>query len=164
MKWGGAVATAILFGLWVLSGWYQMALGSGSQWAATVEIGQLNLYWQTAANPGRRWGGIERRRQYPNGPTMLYYLRWQFDHWNFPASKPGGSSTDLFCFPLWAPTAGLAAMTCAAWMIDRRETRRRAKGLCPNCSYPRTGLAPGAVCPECGSAAPVSAALPTKDI
>jgi hypothetical protein len=56
--------------------------------------------------------------------------------------------------PLWWPliVACLAA-TVGAWRLDSLARRRARLNCCPKCNYNRAGLAPGAVCPECGSAA-----------
>lgn len=54
--------------------------------------------------------------------------------------------------PLWIPTA----VACGASLLCRRQdalARRRAgAGRCVKCHYDRSGLAAGAVCPECGCA------------
>jgi hypothetical protein len=52
--------------------------------------------------------------------------------------------------PIWAVALPMAAWTALAF----RSARRRARpGGCPACGYDRTGLAPEAVCPECGASA-----------
>lgn len=52
-------------------------------------------------------------------------------------------------WPLLCTAAGVASLL---WRADRREARdrRRRAGLCPACGYDRSGLVPGAPCPECG--------------
>ena len=47
----------------------------------------------------------------------------------------------------WWITLGIPG-ACLAWF-------RRRSGHCPVCGYARTGLAPGALCPECGKPNPV---------
>ena len=54
--------------------------------------------------------------------------------------------------PLWPVVACAAACTLGAWWKDSRALARKRACLCPNCNYDRTGLAVGAVCPECGDA------------
>jgi rubrerythrin len=41
-------------------------------------------------------------------------------------------------------------MAAAAWYLEILARRARLN-LCPKCKYDRTGIAAGAVCPECGS-------------
>ena len=57
--------------------------------------------------------------------------------------------------PLWAPLALALVPTALAWRLDGLARCRVRLGHCPHCGYDRAGLAPGAVCPECGSADPV---------
>jgi len=47
-----------------------------------------------------------------------------------------------------------AAITAVAWRLDTLARRRADRTHCPRCRYDRSGLAAGAVCPECGTAAP----------
>lgn len=46
---------------------------------------------------------------------------------------------------------GMVVLIGRGWGAARRSRLRR-RGLCTGCGYPRTGLAPGAACPECGNA------------
>ncbi len=57
-----------------------------------------------------------------------------------------------FWMPLVYRAAGgsLVALGLAATSVYVFRPRRHAPGLCPACKYDRTGLAAGAVCPECG--------------
>ena len=79
----------------------------------------------------------------------LSVSRW-FRTWNNEClplrPMPLGFAVDtlLFAALMWASVRG-----DRAW----RLSRRRRRGRCANCNYDRTGLAPGAVCPECGAAA-----------
>jgi len=58
-----------------------------------------------------------------------------------------------FTIPLWAPLLLTLIVTGLAWRADTLARRRAMLGKCPTRGYARTGLAPEAVCPECGSAA-----------
>jgi hypothetical protein len=49
--------------------------------------------------------------------------------------------------------APMLALSILGWRLDILAGRRAQLNLCPKCNYDRAGLAPGAVCPECGSAA-----------
>ena len=55
-----------------------------------------------------------------------------------------GSSTAV-------PVTLNAIATAVAWRLDTLARRRANKLLCTKCTYDRTGLAAGAVCPECGA-------------
>jgi len=54
--------------------------------------------------------------------------------------------------PMWIPLGVLLGATSGAWWLDAAARRRARVGLCAACGYERAGLAPGAVCPECGKA------------
>lgn len=56
--------------------------------------------------------------------------------------------------PLWVPAAAAFVGAGAGWRLE--VLARRRAGLCRHCGYSREGLAPGAVCPECGGAARTS--------
>jgi hypothetical protein len=71
-------------------------------------------------------------------------------HW-FPyryQPRAARNHVDLFV-PLWMPLAACIGVGSVAWW---RYCRRYRRGQCSYCGYDRTGLARGAVCPECGSA------------
>ena len=58
---------------------------------------------------------------------------------------------------LLAPLATLFGLTAqqdtdAIGRADAIHAHRIRTNCCPKCNYDRTGLAQGAVCPECGSA------------
>jgi hypothetical protein len=58
--------------------------------------------------------------------------------------------------PLWIPALASLAASVMEYCLERKARRRAKLGACLKCSYSRTGLAPSAVCPECGAAAPTS--------
>jgi hypothetical protein len=79
----------------------------------------------------------------------------------WPAFVRGGNdetwTIDVPLGVMRGPLAISTAVYASAWWsvlfgvgITRRELRRR-RGQCVVCAYSRTGLAAGAVCPECGS-------------
>lgn len=58
--------------------------------------------------------------------------------------------------PVWPGLAVNTALYGGAWMLlvgalrAVRRVRRRRAGRCVRCGYPRAGLPPGSLCPECG--------------
>lgn len=76
----------------------------------------------------------------------------------FPAFVRARPERRVPVSPLWGGVAmniTFWSMMCGACWIGVRQTVRTARCRrmrCIACGYDRTGLAPGAVCPECGSA------------
>lgn len=68
----------------------------------------------------------------------------------FARASPGSAWAFLQAIPFWTPAALAFAITAIAWRLDTLATRLARLNLCPTCRYDRTGLAAGAVCPECG--------------
>jgi hypothetical protein len=58
--------------------------------------------------------------------------------------------------PLWIPVGATTLFSAAAWLLDAAARRRMRPCLCRECMYDRTGLAAGAVCPECGTPPPAA--------
>lgn len=60
-------------------------------------------------------------------------------------------------FPVWAGLAGNVALFSLCWLgllfawRGLRRSRRRRRGLCPECRYDLAGTEPGRPCPECGT-------------
>ncbi len=62
----------------------------------------------------------------------------------------GQHSWELLTFP-WHATVVAALVVWVIMVVKKQEIETRPdRGLCPKCSYDRTGLAMSAVCPECG--------------
>ena len=53
--------------------------------------------------------------------------------------------------PLWIPLLLAIGVTVWIWRLDKIAQLRAAVHSCAKCGYSRTGLAPTAVCPECGA-------------
>jgi hypothetical protein len=66
--------------------------------------------------------------------------------WGFEASSVPGADR-RFSVPIWAALVPVMVATGWSWWGRRIPAGCRCK-----CGYPREGLVPGAVCPECGSA------------
>ena len=147
LKWGGAVLSALLLVAWVGSGaWEQYAplgpshflrLGHGRVEAGTSRI--IVIDPNDTVTQAMRIGTLMPAPR-PAG------LRWWFS-WN------RSSSSWQLGVPLWVPAGVFLLVTATAWRLDTLARRRARIGLCPNCNYDRTGLAPGALCPECGAPA-----------
>ncbi len=141
MKWGGAVVSVVLLVVWVGSAWYGVMWETARWPSFGLYSGTLEVFdGKYAANKAYLLGWHWHRR---NG-SMIWGVLWP--HRYYPWS---------FRIPLWAPLLLAAGVSTAAWHLDTLARRRANKHLCPKCTYDRTGLAVGAVCPECGTAAPV---------
>jgi len=148
IKWGGAFAVVLLVAVWVASGWWWVSVGRGRPWLVWVTQGRLVLDRYKAIGPSDSFTPLSFRggsREPESGP----YLLWSFV-WGETATSFGITRS---CIPLWFPTLLVAIPTALAWRADRRAWRWERIGLCPACGYDRRGLAPAAVCPECGAAA-----------
>ena len=142
MKLGGAVLTVLLVVVWI---------GSG--------VPRVREHMYCVPSPGLSVSALFGRLTFTSlsGRTVWFSSLGQWTtslgewtiswvpHWE---SRPSGWSLDI---PLWPLIVGLAWAMISVWRRDTRA-RRDLVNLCPKCNYDRTGLAPGAVCPECGSA------------
>ena len=139
VKWGGAVVSVLLLVVWVGSGWCSAGWWvSGTGWVG-VEAGRFGIAPFIRSTLGREPGVY--------GP-LPWHVNWGW----FWVNSAQHRRADLW-IPLWPAPAGSLLITVAAWRLDTIAPRRARIGFCPKCSYNRTGLAPGAVCPECGAAA-----------
>ena len=139
VKWTGAVVSVLLLAVWITSAWWyvswwfrwgdSMAVGGGAAY-----VGHNILDIPPAAR-GAHYG-------LSTGTPFT----WWFADYKYGA---GGHMV----IPLWSPVFLALLPTVAAWHLDTLTRRRAGVNLCPKCNYDRTGLAPGAVCPECGTAA-----------
>lgn len=139
IKWCGLAASVLLLAAWIGSVWYY-AWWIG-RWGVAVNLmgGRISLVDIRTA-PGIRTGWtLEPIPQ----PGMFLW---------FDSTSPG--SLPFVTAPLWALAAPTLLATAAAWRRDTVARRRDRIGCCANCAYDRRGLAPDAVCPECGSFSP----------
>jgi hypothetical protein len=141
IKWGGAVVTLLLVVVWIGSGYWRIVYCRGGSCSVrhgcvivdTLEAGE-SPYW-----PPGWW--VDRMDQ-------------SMDWWFHGTARQWCGGPGFVVVPLWTFVALAALATGAAWRRDAIARRRARLNLCPTCSYDRAGLAKGAVCPECGSAAP----------
>ncbi len=161
MKWGGAVVSVVLLALGAWSGWYLIPVMSGRTCYADLHLGRLQIHGMGAygfpASPlsYQRLPDYNARLSH-NGPLppAPFTLMWRLDWIQFDPKLSGLRGPWTLWVPLWLPAASCVACATIAWFLDIRARRRAKRGACPKCSYSRTGLAPDAVCPECGAAAP----------
>ena len=142
VKWGGAAATVLLVVVWIGSGWWSASWYAKGWNAIGISRGLIELY-------GSNWGLAE-------GFVVMdhvYQMDWSFGplHQVWGAGVASPVTPGTFGLPLWAVVAPITSITALAWRLDARARRRTKLNLCPKCNYDRTGLAAGAVCPECGS-------------
>ncbi len=136
VKWGGAVVSVLLVVVWIGSGWKYV--GWASERGAMVGIGDgylaLGRLGTTydAGPPGWRTG--------PNTDPFGWWFRWV-----------NGAPDWAVGVPLWVLLIPMFIAALIAWRLDTLAHRRARLNLCPKCNYDRTGLAPGAICPECGT-------------
>jgi hypothetical protein len=132
------VVSVILLVAWLGSGWLHIGWGDRSGIGVALHRGALGLSSQSRWSPDAEGLGLAVYR-------IDRPLVWRPD-WN---QLPTG----WYCVcPLW-PAVGLSILvTALAWRLDTLSRRRARVGFCLKCHYSRVGLAPGAVCPECGAA------------
>lgn len=70
-----------------------------------------------------------------------------------PRSASWGTSRVILAVPLWCFAVPFVAIAFATERRYRRQLKLDRKGKCRKCGYDRTGLPPGARCPECGKRA-----------
>ncbi len=139
MKWGGAVVSVLLLVVWVGSGWRHMVWETPSkEWAAMGGGGLIGIGEGMRFSSRSGVGGWQAQ-------DTAFAIRWWPD-WDL-----SGPSWHVFV-PLWMPATLALAATAGAWRLDMLARRRARVGLCKKCGYDRAGLAPGSVCPECGTA------------
>ena len=129
----------LLLVVWVVSGWRFAVLENTGGHLFCVASGRAFIMSGDDATLRGEWG-------------METYLQssWEL-HW-WPEFNRAGTRWGL-AVPIWMLIIPLLAATAIAWRLDTLASRCARVGLCPKCHYDRAGLAPGAVCPECGAAA-----------
>jgi hypothetical protein len=135
---GGLVATLLLAGLWIVSGFYTIMwepLG-GSGGYVSIQGGRFGV-----AEPLWR-DGPSTQGAFWFEPCEVPYRWWfRFGRWN------GGRNAAI---PLWAIMLPVLGVTSAAWRQEVNARRALKHNRCISCQYDRAGLATSAPCPECG--------------
>lgn len=139
MKWGGAVATVLFLVVWVGSGW--LAVGRfGRKYHGLVAGGCVVIEWPN-----------DPRSDFAAPGWIVKPHSWRVASWR-PFLNDRSAWARLY-LPLWFVALPPAALAAGAWRLDALARRRARLNLCLKCNYDRTGLAPEAVCPECGQGA-----------
>ena len=136
MKWGGAAVTVLLVAVWIGSGWFNLGWDSKAGSMVYICMGRLGIASFSGPDPPGMTHGWQAY-------FSAFELQWWFE-------CDGNDAWWSLQTPLWMPTCAALILTTAAWRLDTLARRRARVGFCPKCGYDRTGLAAGAVCPECG--------------
>ncbi len=136
IKWGGAAVTVLLVVVWVGSGWWYVFAVNANGWQVDLLPGQCTI----GLNATNRIGVTD----WEMGAYSVTLPTWTSRKWMTGLFK------GAIVIPLWLPAVAVAATTSVAWRLDTLARRRARVGFCLKCNYDRTGLAAGAVCPECG--------------
>ncbi len=155
IKWGGAVVTVLLVVVWVGSGWGYAAWRGASGFGASIYAGRVTLTRQNDMKSGVIIGEGLLGRGTSYNPWVIPTGIW------IAAKEPGRMDGKTYfrlrsfgdtswSAPLWPLMSALILVAVCLWIFGARGTRHIAANLCPKCNYDRTGLAAGAVCPECG--------------
>ena len=156
MKWGGAVVTVLLVGVWIGSGWCAFVCPLGPRHVLAVERGTLALRG-FSADHAFKFGFYGNPPYFHEPPKQdLVWYTSTAGSTRLIVATLRSRSEDLDVL-LWALLLGAAITSVLAWRLDVLAKRSRFS-FCAKCGYHRAGLAAGAVCPECGTAAPPAAA------
>lgn len=179
-RWRRRGLWAARYGLGAVALWALVSLGMSRWWAYGVSLrgvgetrvayGALWVTVEVSENPaalgpmgpnGARlnWATDHRGPL----PTLMIrrvdtregrFIPWRlFTWWPSAALVSYGAWSGRAVFvPLWMVMAAAGPLAGAAWWLHARERRRAGAGACVGCGYALAGLAPGAVCPECGRA------------
>jgi hypothetical protein len=148
LTWIGIIAPLAILIVWALSGWFAVSFygSAGRQWGIRHGCFKDVTYHHSASGMPRRIGWTsEREISRRNREPFEYTLEW----WIGLEKNP---IFDVVSIPLWMPAGLLLALHLSSVLVRQYRMRFRKGNLCPRCNYDRTGLAAGAVCPECGRA------------
>jgi hypothetical protein len=146
VKWGGAVVCVAMVIVWIGSAWWWVTWWNKSGTILSIVGGRVEASEIKYSNPGVQNPGLHVQR-IPR--IFFWWFQWK-----------DSSAEWVALLPIWPLILLLAAMSVAAWHLDRLARRRARVGHCPTCNYDRLGLPGASPCPECGAVAAVPA--PTK--
>lgn len=130
---GGSVAV-VAVSLAVLSNSFFCYLYAPFMGTSLVRGG---VHVSSGARPEKKWQAGFGRPEWPEWPDPWVWMPYHIDAVPWHA----------YVVPLWIPLLFGHALATPAGLGMRRL---RFDHLCPACGYDKTGLAAGAVCPECG--------------
>jgi hypothetical protein len=136
-RWGGAALTLLLVAGWIASNWMYFGIVSEAGAFSGLKNGRVII----GQDEGLKWADSDTAFWTESSwPTQM-------------ASKPGGiwQPADGVVIPLWPISVGLLLGTVAAWRTARHARPSAFLHACRECGYDRTGIAVGALCPECGA-------------
>lgn len=154
LRWPAIALALLLLALAIASFVYRFSLSTasaGKWWAISVVWGRLNVtqFDSERVPPDQQslvWGlEFEPQDYLFHGDPEYYY--------GVSVSRARAPGVDGFAMiPMWYIAAPLSLLAFAGFRLKRREPK---PGQCQRCRHP---LAGAAVCPECGTPAPVAAA------
>ena len=144
IKWGGAVVTVLLVVVWIGSIWWDVSWASKRNGFVDVGAGGIGILYHQGTKTDSTISGW-RLHEVADDASM----RWWLD----AVALNSWATWCSITIPLWCPIVITLCASGFAWRLDTLARRRAKLNLCPKCNYDRTGLAAGAVCPECGAAA-----------
>ncbi len=137
MKWGGTAVAVLLLVAW----------GVSEVWWLHYEtrLGYVHLYRGEAGLVRHGPGTFPGVPGWSVGPQVQTPRRW------WPAFRGPGAPWFQVSVPLWLPLSAATLVAAFGWRRARRAGLDDGEPRCGNCRYNRTGLAPGANCPECNA-------------
>jgi hypothetical protein len=127
--------TFLLALVWIASGWWMLVRTSPGIMRVSLGSGTV-VVGHTPISGKEGWTAPLQRK-----PFAFYWI---------PRYYPGPNAWALR-IPIWPFVLLAAAATARAWQLDIRAKRAARRGRCQKCGYDRAGIAPAAVCPECGA-------------
>jgi len=138
VKLCGCVLSVVLLCALIGSRWWGL-VRVGYTWICNISHGSIELRFLNSGFGVGPTGWVAQRNIQPG-----------FDDW-LP-HRVGDFTAGELVIPLWIPLTLVLIPIYFAWRLDARARRRAGKNRCPTCNYyDRTGLAPSAPCPECGT-------------